>query len=48
MNIRLNITDDQGTLLGQVELTDDELRAASSSPMGALALVGDIADEAGA
>lgn len=47
MNIRLNITDDQGTLLGQIELTDDELRRASDSMLGAFALVDEIMSEAG-
>lgn len=45
--IRINITDQDGVLLGQVELTPDELRAARQNHAAALALVDDIAGEAG-
>lgn len=45
--IRLNITDDQGTLLGQVEMTPDELRLARYSPNAAVALADEIATEVG-
>lgn len=45
--IRLNITDDQGTLLGQVELTVEELRGARGIPSACVAIVDDILAEAG-
>lgn len=45
--IRINITDQDGILLGTVELTPDELRAARQNHAAALALVDDIAGEAG-
>ena len=47
MNITLNITEPDGTLLGQVRLTTSELRAARISPVGASALVEEICVEAG-
>jgi hypothetical protein len=47
MQIRINITDDQGTLLGQLELDADEVQAARTSGAGAMAIVDDIATEAG-
>jgi hypothetical protein len=47
MTIRLNITDGEGVLLGTIELTEDELRRARTSPMGQQALVEDICSEAG-
>lgn len=45
--LHINITDEQGVLLGRVELTPDELLAARSNHAAALALVDDIATEAG-
>ena len=45
--IHINITDDQGVLLGQVKLTRDELRGARQNHAAALALVDDICGEAG-
>lgn len=45
--IRLNITTEEGTLLGTLELTVDELRAARNSTMAAVSLVDEIASEAG-
>ena len=45
--IRINITDDQGTLLGQLELEADDIQAARTSAAGAMAIVDDIATEAG-
>ena len=48
MNITLNITKTtDGTLLGQVQITSAELRAARDSAVGAPAVVTDICVEAG-
>jgi len=45
--ITLNITSDEGSLLGQIKLTSRELRAARDTALGAQAVVSDICVEAG-
>lgn len=45
--IRINLTDEQGILLGSMDLTAAELAAARKSPVGAQALVDELASQAG-
>lgn len=45
--IRVNLTDEQGTLLGQLSYSPAELRAAAGSPAGAMAVVDELLTEAG-
>lgn len=46
-NVRLTLTDSEGVLLGVVTVSRKDLSDASRSALAALALVGDVAAEAG-